>query len=301
MTGRSASGAGSRAGVAFACACAVFSASAILLGKTVLGELTPLQLVTCVYTCSAVYFLCHRLLWAGRGAPRITLTLAAMRSSIWIGAFDLIYNVALFSALRTMTSPEHGFCSLLSEVVTIVMGIVFLRERYTIREGVWIVLIAGGIVIVQFQPVGLNGDGLAWIALAAFAAGSRSILAKRALDARTPAEIALVRTTIVACALVLYSLVTGTWTTPSPRILGSVLAMALVGPFLNTLCFYHALQRLRLGRVVMLRMGYVILIPIGAFAIHGQGMSGRDLAGGAAILVGTILLVREKERLARGA
>lgn len=87
-------------------------------------------------------------------------------------------------------------------------------------------------------------------------------------------------------------------TTPSPsaRIAGHVVAMGFVGPFLNTLCFYLALRSLAVGKVVVLRMAYVILIPVGAVVIYGQALSAREVAGGAAILLGCAMLIHARER-----
>jgi drug/metabolite transporter (DMT)-like permease len=286
-----------RAGIAFASGCAVLSAAVFLWGKRVLGEISPLQLVTCVYTCSALFFITHRLLAIRAG--RLRLDLAGVGSSAWIGLFDLIYNVSLFSALRSMTSSAHGFCSLLAEVAAIAMGILFLGERYRPAEALWMAIVAAGVVVIQLGPVGASPAGLAWIAAASLAAGLRTVIAKRALDSRSPAEVALVRTAIVALGLLAISAATGSLRVPSAAIAGHVVAMGFFGPFLNALAFYAALRRLTVGKVVILRMFYVVLIPIGAVVLYEQPLTAREIAGGAAVLAGCAMLVREKDRLAQ--
>ena len=282
-------------GVFYACSCAVLTATAFLLGKRVLGELSSFQLVTCVYVCSTVFYVGHRLIFM-RGS-RLRLGLAGFRASASIGVFDLIYNVALFSALRSMTSSAHGFCSLLAEVVTIAMGVIFLSERYRALETVWMLIVAAGVVIIQFSPVTASYAGLLWILAASIVAGIRTVIAKRALDSRAPAEVALVRTAIGALGMLAISAATGELRIPSTAIAGHVVAMGFFGPFLNALFFYHALRSLTVGVVVVLRMAYVILIPVGAVLFYDQRLSPREIAGGAAILLGCAMLVREKERL----
>jgi len=290
-----------REGVLFAASCAVLTAAAFLLGKQVLGELSALQLVTSVYSCSALFFLGHLLLSGERRTSRLTLGPGGIGSSAWIGAFDLVYNVALFSALRSMTSAAHGFCSLLGEVVTIALGVLVLGERYRSTEALWMLVAAAGVVVIQWSPVTAGRAGLAWILVASLASGARTVLAKRTLDSRSPAEVAFVRTAIVALGLLGISAASGTLTAPSARTAGLVAAMGLVGPFLNTLCFYQALRRLSVARVVILRMIYVVLIPLGAVLSGGQALSPREVIGGAAILAGCAMLVRGRGRRAAGA
>jgi drug/metabolite transporter (DMT)-like permease len=283
------------AGVFHASSCAVLTATAFLLGKRVLGELSPFQLVTCVYVCSTAFFVGHRLIFM-RGS-RLRIGLAGIRASASIGVFDLIFNVALFSALRTMTSSAHGFCSLLAEVVAIGMGVVLLSERYRALEVLWMLVVAAGVVVIQFSPVTASYTGLLWILAASIAAGIRTVIAKRTLDTRAPAEIALVRTAIAALGLLAISAATGTLRLPSADVAGHVVAMGFFGPFLNALFFYHALRTLPVGKVVILRMAYVVLIPVGAVLFYDQPLSPREVIGGAAILLGCAMLVREKERL----
>jgi drug/metabolite transporter (DMT)-like permease len=222
-----------RTGVGYGLAGALLSAAVFLLGKGALSDLSPLELVTWVYMFSALHFFAYRLVVRKRESAPSERERSSIASSLWIGCFDLIFNLALFSALRTMTSAEHGFCSLLTEVVAVVMGILFLRERYSGLETLWIVLISFGIVIVQFKPIATIGPGLCWIVIAAGAAGMRSVLAKRALDSRTPSEVALVRTALVAGALLSYAWLSGTLRVPSGRVLTTVIAMSVIGPLIS--------------------------------------------------------------------
>ena len=53
---------------------------------------------------------------------------------------------------------------------------------------------------------------------------------------------------------------------------------------------------LAVGKVVVLRMAYVVVIPVGAAVIYRQTLSARELTGGAAILLGCAMLVRARER-----
>lgn len=282
------------AGALFALGSGALTAAALLLGKAMLGQLPALALVTGVYSASTICFWVHAI--ATRQLRTMQVDRRALGPSVAIGLCDLVYNLSLFAALASMSSAAHGFSSLLSELVTVSMGVLFLAERYTLRETAAMATVLSGITIVQLNLAAAEYTGLAWLAVSALAAGTRTVVAKKALDARPPMEVGLVRTTIATLGLVLLSTMFGSLRAPPREVWLGVAAMGVVGPFLNTLSFYHALRSLPVGRVAMFRLIYVVLVPLGAWALLDQRIAPREVIGGTIVLVGCLWLAREKER-----
>jgi bacterial/archaeal transporter family protein len=284
-----------RLGIAMAATCGVLTATTLLIGSRLVRTLPPLPMVACVYLVGATL---HACLHFGRGRP---LDAPPWRSLVpgaaLVGVFDAVYNGALLSGLAFLRPPVHAFYSLLGEVFATALGIFVLRENYTRREGFAAAAVVLGLLAVRARSEGADGRGLACMIVAALAFATSAMFVRNIVRRHSPTHVAFVRTVIAAVALLTASALFGL-RAPRGAEWPLVIAMGFLGPFLNGLLFYHALRHLEVGRAVMLRMTYVLLIPLGAWTLFGQPISLREALGGALMVAGALVLVRERARRA---
>lgn len=286
-------------GAGFAALSAVFLAGVILIAKTLLQTMTPWGFTTFFFSFGAIwysiYFLVRRDL--GVFAP----SSAAVKAGLVVGALDAGYTLAAFSALQILTPGVYAFFSHMADLLTALVGMILLRERFNRKELIGVGIAFAGLITMtaQTDSIVLRGFVLMVVSAAFFAANAVAV--KRYTRVHSPIHLAFYRA--IALALLLFAMsltvVSFRWPRGDEWLLLAV--VGLIGPFLNYLCFFNALKRLEIGRVSLLRMCYSVLVVVGAYVIYSQLPSDRQIVGGMTMLAGVGLVMLEKSRLARAA
>ena len=287
-----------RTGALFAGLSAVFLAGVILIAKTLLVTMTPWGFTTFFFSAGAVWYSIYFVL---RGDLAVfTPSRAAVKAGLVVGALDAGYTLAAFSALQLLSPGVYAFFSHMADLLTALVGLTLLRERFSRRElgGFGIAFLGLIAMTAQTDAIVLEGFVLMVVSAAFFAANAVAI--KRYTRVHPPVHLAYYRA--IALSLLLFGMSLTTvisfrWPRGDEWLLLAL--VGLIGPFLNYLCFFNALKRLEIGRVSLLRMCYSVLVVLGAYAIYAQLPTNRQIAGGMTMLAGVGLVMLEKSRLAR--
>jgi drug/metabolite transporter (DMT)-like permease len=286
-----------RKGVLFAILSAVFLAGVILIAKTLLQTMTAWGFVTFFFSFGALWYTAY---FAVRGDFKaFTPSRAAMKAGLVVGALDVGYTLAAFSALQLLHPGVYAFFSHMADLLTTLVGLALLRERFNRKELLGVVIAFLGLITMtaQTDAVVLKGFVLMVISAAFFAANAVAV--KRYTKVHSPIYLAYYRA--VALALVMFglSLTVISFRLPRGNEWWLLALVGFVGPFINYLSFFNALKRLEIGRVSLIRMCYSVLVVVGAYLIYSQLPTSRQIAGGLTMLAGVGLVFLEKTRRSR--
>lgn len=284
-----------RKGLLFAALSAVFLAGVILIAKTLLVTMTPWVFTTFFFGFGAVwytlYFLAKRELAVFAPSP------AAMRAGLVVGALDAGYTLATFSGLQLLIPGVYAFFSHMADLLTVLVGVALLRERFTGKALVGLAIAFVGLVVMtaRTDEVVVEGFVLMLVAAGFFAANAAVI--KRYTKVHPPVHLAYYRAIALALLMLVFSTAVVGFRMPRGDEWILLALVGFIGPFLNYLFFFNALKRLAIGRVSIVRMCYSVLVVIGGYAVYDQLPSDRQIAGGVTLLVGVALVLLERSRV----
>ena len=288
-----------RRGALYAALSAVSLAVVILIAKTLLRSMTAWGFTAYLFSFGAGWYSIYFVVRGDLGV--FTPSRAALKAGLVIGVLDAGYTLATFSALQILTPGVYAFFSHMADLLTTLVGLVLLRERFNAKElgGFGIAFLGLITMTAQTDAIVLKGFVLMVVAAAFFAANAVAI--KKYTRAHSPVHLAYYRAVALSLLLFCMSPVLTGFRLPEGDEWLLLASAGLIGPFLNYLCFFNALKRLEIGRVSLVRMCYSVLVILGAYAIYSQLPTDRQLAGGITMLAGVGLVMLEKSRLVRAA
>ena len=284
-------------GSLYALASGFFFMCVVLVGKKLLVALTPLNYTFLFYTAGTVWYAVYFFLrrdWKAF-APSRASALAGLSVAVLDCGMILTFNMSL----RLISPVMQGFLNNLTVVVGTLLGIVVLRERYNLRELGGILLSLAGLAVMTARTDAIVLNGL-WFMLASAAFSSMSaIQMRRFTRIHTPIHLSFHRCTAVFIFMFPILLLTSKLHLPATRDLWLLLALSgFVGPFMNYIMYLNALKRLEVGRVVIIRMSYPLMLVPTTYLLFHQLPSLRQILGGVALFIGVVIMAREKSRLA---
>ena len=272
----------------------LWSASPALV-KIAMADLSPLQLAGARYF-GAFLCLVPFLLWNSRQVLR-SLSLSAWLRLALMGILAYpIGNGLFFWSLRTLPSTTSSFLLSAIPIFTLVVGIVWLKERPNWLQGAGFLLaLIGGVIFFGMRIE--TGD---WQAVGAALLGGIS-LATFGLIARDFVRKGEVNSTVLTAVpmfiggglLVVIAPVTEM---PSMPVIGTVAWLAIINSALAYVIWNHALKRLQAFEISivgnLMPMGTAILAPL----LVNEVVSGRAWIGMAVALAGVMLVGIAGER-----
>jgi drug/metabolite transporter (DMT)-like permease len=285
-------------GYFWAVASSVLFASAILASKEAMMTMTPWGYTSFWFLCGAAgyaaYFVIRREWRAFR--PEWSL----VRAGLMLGVLDAGVTLASMSALQVLVPAVRGFLGHMSELLTTIVGLVILRERFRAQAIVGIVMAFVGVVAVTVRTdIVMRGFLLMFVTAVFFAASS--LVGKRFTRKHPPIYLSFQRTISLSLVLFFLSFTIFDVRLPVGREWGLVVLCGFLGPFLHYLCLLNALKRIELGRISVIRLSYSVFVLIGGYIIYDQLLSTRQFIGGIAVVLGGALVIIEGDRAAKRA
>jgi drug/metabolite transporter (DMT)-like permease len=284
-----------RHGLVFAVLSAVFLAAVILLAKSLLRTLSPWTFTAFLFGFGAIWYSLYfvvRREWAVF-AP----SAAALRAGLVVGVLDAGYTLASFSALQLLAPGVYAFFSHIADLLTVLVGFVLLRERFTRRALVGLVIAFAGLATMTARTESVVAEGLVLMLAAAVCFAATTVVVKRFTVVHSPIHLAYYRAIALTVLVIAFSAAISDLHVPHDDDWVLLATVGLIGPFLNYVCFFKAIQRLAIVRVTLVRMCYSVLVVLGAFIVYAQLPDDRQIAGGLALLAGVMLVVFERSRV----
>ncbi len=289
----------SNLGYMFAVTSSFGTALAIVLGKWNLEAISPL-LMNCLIFSVATVFLTVTYLPV-RGICRI-FTLSR-QGWFWLAMFTITSWLAIWAfwaGVQAMDPSLAAFLNRTEVLVVLMLGFVFLRERFTRLEILGVVLSIAGIVIMRLTLRMEYSYGFWMVLLSALLFGLTEFLSKIALRHVGPTNLTFIRNMFMAAAYWIVLRATGEGFDGLDRVWPGVLALGLVGPLLGRLMYLQALKRMALSRVAIISQSQpVFVILIALLALH-QLPTFREMVGGIFLTVGCVTMLVARNFTGRG-
>ncbi|HEY70310.1 MAG TPA: EamA family transporter [Anaerolineae bacterium] len=259
------------------------------LVKIALGYLSPLQLAGVRYF-GAFLILLPLLLWRSMNVLRGLTRSAWLRLALMGFLAFPVGNGLLFWGLETLPATTSSFLLTSIPIFTLVIGILWLKERPNWIQGIGFLLaITGGLIFFGMRIEA--SDGLAVLAtvlgslsLSVFGSMARDFVRKGEVNSTVLAAIPMC---IGGGMLLIIAPVTQV---PPMPALGILVILAIVNSALAFMIWNHALQSLQAFEISIVGN----LMPIGTALVAplllGEVISGRAWLGMAVALAGVILV-----------
>jgi len=278
-------------GYAIALTSSFCSGLSTVIGKYNLEYISPLLMNSLIFSIATVAFAVWTL-------PRrnIRQTFSITRIGwFWILMFALTSWLALWAFWAGVQKMDPSLASFLnrSEVlVAIILGIIFLCERFTKLETLGTVLAFTGILVMRLTLRVEYSEGFWYVLIGAVFFGITEFVSKIAVRHVTPVIVAFIRNAFLALFFWLTLLtdrfdgfegIETVWPT--------VIALGLIGPVLARILYLFALKRLELSKVAVIsQIQPVFVMLIALLSLH-QLPTLRETTGGLFLLFGIVVMV----------
>jgi O-acetylserine/cysteine efflux transporter len=195
-----------------------------------------------------------------------------------------------------LTNPALvSFFGRLRTVYTVLLGVVFLRERLNGRE--WAgaaVTILGTLLIAYRGGAVLNLVFLLALAENLLMAGA-TIMAKFAVHHVPPIVLAGYRGVLISLVILVYALLTGQWEWVNGHTLAIMAAGALSGPFLGYVMHYASLARVDAGKAAIIAAIQPVFVTLYTVLLFGDLPTYQQALGGALTIVGVVIVFAARD------
>jgi drug/metabolite transporter (DMT)-like permease len=228
---------------------------------------------------------------AGRRWSR--LIPALIRSWTWMAGFSLLFTFgmwAYWSGLKVLDPTVTSFLSRSETLVTIILGILVLRERFHWMELIGGALVLAGLVTIRYT-VGVDLTFGFWlIVISAICFGLGEVIAKVAVRRVDPLVLCFVRNLVVAVLFGALAASHGFIRGGLGGTLWAVVGVALTGPVVARYLYVLALQRIDVSKAALINQSQPLFVAMGSLLFRGVVSGARDWLGGGLIIVGCVLL-----------
>ena len=224
------------------------------------------------------------------------LSKESKRTLILISCSELIATSAFFLAIQLTPNPTIvSFLANTSPIFVILLGFIFLKERFSYPEILGIILTMLGLGLINFTESGIqlkqltNPSSLATFTFALFY-GISLILAKTKIGTLPSSMITLYRNMALFLGFLLYNLYVFKIPTYSESSILYILIGSLFGPFLGTILTFSALKYLEASKVTLIITSRSFFIILGSFIFLGILPSQNQFIGGVLTIVGIVVI-----------
>jgi drug/metabolite transporter (DMT)-like permease len=214
---------------------------------------------------------------------------------VMIGAVDIISNVTFFMAIRAIPDPSvTSFLGNLFPVFLSILGITFLKERFTWLEALGAIIAIAGAFAISYSGNLSWGEffipGTGFVVVNTFFAATVSAIIKKNADKASP-EIFNLNSNcwlfIISICYFLYS--EQTVTIPATAFRNIALG-ALFGSFIGLLSFYYSYRYIAASRSSIIQSSKGIFVLIIAYFFFGNLPLPVQLWGGVITITGVLVM-----------
>ncbi|RMF00325.1 MAG: DMT family transporter [Chloroflexi bacterium] len=272
-----------------ACISVTFIAS-----KQAMQEMSPLAFSPLWFAAASGWGAGAYVLRNGLNFPPGLLRLA--RPLLWMGLFNGLANLLLFSAINLGDPTLAAFFSRSETVYSVLLGALLLGERMLGYQWAGAALAVAGAGVMTFKGGRVVGLMLAITLVSNFFLSLSSLIAKRHVTAVPPLLLSTIRTVLMTLMIGAVALAFGEVTRPGLAAGLWIIGGAFFGPFLSYVLFYKGLHTLDLGKGAVIRSTQPLFVALYGLLLFGTVISAQQFLGGLLMLAGVSLMLWQKNR-----
>ena len=214
---------------------------------------------------------------------------------VLIGAVDIISNITFFLAIQAIPDPSvTSFMGNLFPIFLSIMGITFLKERFTLIEALGAMIALAGAFAISY-----SGDlswtkffipGTGFVVVNTLFAATVSVIIKKNVQKTSPEVFNLNSNGWVFLFFLVYFLNSGqSIVIPATAFINIGLG-AFFGSFIGLLSFYYSYRYITASRSSIIQSSKGIFVLILAYFVFGNFPLPVQLAGGAVTIAGVLVM-----------
>ncbi len=223
----------------------------------------------------------------------------AIRKMWWVfptlGLIEIFTVTTFYAGVNAIKEPAvTGFLGNLYPLFTTILGVIFLKERFSPIESVGIVLVFAGALLT-----GYSGDlgwsdffipGISLVALNCLGAAVATVIVRSKVGNLPPELLSLNRTAWLVLYSAIWVLIEGRSLNISSMALTNTAIAALMEPVLSILLLYKAFQYIEASRGTIIQsLKGLIVIPV-AWLYFGTLPYNYQIVGGVIATVGVMVM-----------
>ncbi len=223
---------------------------------------------------------------------------------VLLGAIDIISNITFFMAIRAIPDPSvTSFLGNLFPVFLSLLGIVFLKERFSLIESLGALMAIAGAFIISYtgefnwQKMLIPGTG--FVVVNTFFAASVSVIVKKNVRKASPEVFNLNSNGWIFLFFLGYFIWSGQSLAIPARAFQNIALGSFFGSFVGLLSFFYSYRYITASRSSIIQSLKGIFVLIIAFFYLGNFPLSVQLWGGAITVTGVLTMTMSQAGLIR--
>ena len=217
--------------------------------------------------------------------------------TILMGIFEVTATFLFFYTIRLMNPAVASFYGNISIVMTVLLGIIFLKEHFTTLEAIGGLILGLGVVLMTYKSGKTVFIGFLLILFLSLLFSINTILIKVSLKDIHPIAFSAYRTFLLFLTTTVIVLFQGRLSLPNLTTLLEIAIGAFLGPFLGVLLLFTGLQYLEASKASLVRATNPLMVLIGSYLWLKQVPTTAQMIGGFITLGGIELLLWGKFKI----
>jgi drug/metabolite transporter (DMT)-like permease len=278
-----------KGGYTLAVTSSMASGLSTVIGKWNLAAISPLLMNSIIFSVASVVMTVMLPFKGVRKTFSVT-----KKGWFWLMMFSVGSWLAVWlywAGIQRMDPSLAAFLNRSEVPVAILLGMIFLKERFTKLEILGAILSIAGIVIMRLTLRMEYSAGF-WLVLAgSLLFGITEFVSKIAVKHVDPASLTYIRNTFLAIFYWIAVLAGGINFDGLDRVWLGVLALGITGPLIARMLYLSALRKLDLSRVAVISQSQPIYVILISLLVLGQLPTFREITGGIFLTSGCLLMV----------
>ncbi len=216
-----------------------------------------------------------------------------------VGLSSAIGILLVFYAIQIIDPAIVSFYTRADNIFAVLMGVVFLRERFNSLEGLGVGVALLGSLVTTYRGGHLLLIGLGLCLLSSVMEGITVVLVKLAVRKVSPLVVIFYRSLLASAIALVYGLAMGRLEIPSAGTLAIIAAASLAGSFMANVTFYASLARIDVTRATAIKTLQPFFVLVAAYLVFTTLPSSRQVLGGAIIVMGILFLLQGRRMVRR--
>ncbi len=284
-----------RGGYILAIASSAASGLSIAIGKWNLEAISPLLMNGIIFSIASVVMAAGLLPFRGMSS----VLHLGRRGWFWLLMFSVSSWLAIWAywaGIKRMDPSLAAFLNRSEVLVAIVLGMLFLKERFTRLEAVGALLSIGGIILMRITLRGEYSTGFWLVLLGSLLFGITEFISKIAVRHVDPVVLTWIRNVFLAVLYWVVVLAGGVSFDGLAKVWPGVLVLGITGPLLARTLYLMALRKLDLSKAAVIGQSQPVYVMLIALLLLGQFPSFREIIGGIFVISGCLLLIVSRRR-----
>jgi len=236
------------------------------------------------------------ILWAKGGFKKLS---EVPRRMWWIfptlGCIEIFTVSTFYASVNAISEPAvTGFLGNLFPLFTTMLGIMFLKERFTPIETIGVFIVFAGALLTSYsgnlgwKDFFIPGVGL--VVMNCLGAATATVIVRAKVNNLTPEILSFNRTFWLLIFFSAWVIIAGIPFIFSGRALTNTIIAAILDPVLAILLFYKAYQYIEASRGTIIQSTKGLMIIPVAFFYFGTFPLPHQIAGGIIAMVGVVII-----------